>query len=177
MTITFQFTLDDYRKAFRAHFNVGAPLFTRWMMKGFVIGGSLLLLLGAMLLMFGKSPLNVTLTPVFLGAVWLWYGLGGAYMRSAKAQFTKNPALREERRVEASDQGIKTDAGVASSQLTWKAYMRFVETTDFFLLYTSPACFVIMPKRAFQPVQVGEFRNLLKSHIGKDSPALVSTPG
>jgi YcxB-like protein len=148
MTIEFQFTLDDYRKAFRAHFRKGASLFTRWFMKLAIAFGAVFLFVGIFLFATGQRAVNLWLTPSLLGALWIWIGMGGTYRHSAKSQFAKNPMLREPRRIEFSDEGVKTDAGVASSNLSWKAYLRYVESDDNFLLYTSPACFVIVPKRA-----------------------------
>lgn len=174
MTIHFQFTLDDYRKAFRAHLRKGASASTRWALKLFLVIGVILLLAGILLLVTGQRALNVVLVPFLLGAFWIWYGLGAAYQLSAKKQFVKSPALREPRSVEFSDSGVKTDAGVASSQVSWQAYIRYVESKDTFLIYTSPACFVIIPKRVLQPEQITELRRLLQTHIGKDAAVTVA---
>ena len=166
MTIDFQFTLDDYRDAFRAHFRKGASSFSRLLLKAAIVGGCLLIGMGVFLVAMGERRPNVWLVPALLGAVWLWIGIGGTYKRAAKAQFEKNPALRQPRRVEFSSQGIKTDAGVASSDVSWKAYLRYVESDKVFLLYTSPGCFAIIPKRVLQPGQAEELGQLFRSHIG-----------
>jgi hypothetical protein len=100
--------------------------------------------------------------------------MGKIYLLSARSQFAKNPVLREPRRVEFSDAGVKTDSGIASSQVSWKAFLRYVESIDTFLLYTSPACFVIVPKRVLQTEQVSELRRLLQTHVGRDVPVAVS---
>ena len=167
MTVDFQFTLDDYRKAFRAHYRKGASAFIRWMLRLCLVAGILFLLIGVLFVLTGQRALNVVLTPFILGAIWLWIGAGVPYQLSARKQFARNPILREQRRVEFSDDGVKTDAGIASSQLSWKAYLRYVESKDSFLLYTSPACFVIVPKRVLQPEQVNELRQLLQTNVGK----------
>ena len=174
MILNFQFTLDDYRNAFRAHYRKGASAFTRWMLKLVLVVGVLLILVGVLFLITGQRALNVVLTPFLLGAFWTWLGMGMTYRRSARAQFTKNPVLREPRRVEFSDDGVTTDAGIASSQVSWKAFLRYVESKETFILYTSPACFVIVPKRVLQPDQVNELRRLFQTHIGKDVAVAVS---
>jgi hypothetical protein len=174
MIVRFQFTLDDYRNAFRAHYRKGASAFTRWMLIVVLAIGVLLLLISLLFVITGQRALNVVLPPFLLGAFWIWIGMGKTYMLSAKSQFAKNPVLREPRRVEFSDAGVKTDAGIASSQVGWKAFLRFVESSETFLLYTSPACFVIVPKRVLQTEQVSELRRLLQTHVGKDVPVAVS---
>ncbi len=88
--------------------------------------------------------------------------------------FAKNPSLWEPRRIEFTDDGVKTDAGIASSQMSWKAYLRFVESKDAFLLYGSSACFNIVPKRVLQPAQVDELRALLQRNIGKEAAVAAS---
>lgn len=174
MIVNFQFTLDDYRNAFRAHYRKGASAFTRWMLKLVLVIGVLLILIGILFVITGQRALNVALPPFVLGAFWVWIGMGKTYLLSARSQFAKSPALREPRRIEFNDDGVKTDSGIASSQAEWKAYLRYVESKDTFLIYTSPACFAIVPKRVLQPEQVDELRRLFQSHIGKDVAVAVS---
>jgi hypothetical protein len=174
MTVNFQFTLDDYRNAFRAHYRKGASAYRRWMLRLVLVIGVLFLLLSVLFVITGQRALNVVLPPFLLGAFWAWIGMGMTYQLSARNQFAKSPALREPRRIEFNDEGVKTDAGIASSQASWKAFLRYVESTDTFLLYTSPTCFAIVPKGVLQPEQVNELRRLLQTHIGKDVAVAVS---
>jgi hypothetical protein len=174
MIINFQFTLDDYRNAFRTHYRKGASAYRRWMRRLCLVIGVLLLLASILMVITRQGPLNAALPPFLLGAAWIWIGMGKMYLLSARSQFAKNPVLREPRRVEFSDEGVKTDAGIASSQVSWKAFLRYVESADTFLLYTSPACFVVFPKRVLQPEQVDELRRLFQTHIGKDVAVAVA---
>lgn len=174
MKIEFQFTLDDYRNAFRAHYRKGASVSTRWTLRLCLAIGAFLLLTSILLIATGHWAMNVALGPFLLGAAWIWIGMGGNYQWAARKLFTKNPALRQPRLIEVNDDGIKTDAGVVSSQHTWKAYLRYVETKDCFLLYTSPASFNIITKRVLQPSQVDELRQLFKIHIGNEAAVAVS---
>ena len=168
MTINFQFTLEDYRNAYRTHYRKGASAFTRWMIRLSLAIGVLLLLAGILIVVTRQGPLNAALSPLVIGSFWTWIGSGQIYQLSARSQFAKSPALRDPRRVEFNEDGVTTDAGIASSQVSWKAYLRYVESKDTFLLYTSPACFVIVPKRVLQPEQVTELRELIQTHLGKD---------
>jgi hypothetical protein len=174
MIINFQFTLDDYRNAFRAHYRNGASAYRRWMQRLVLVIGVLLLLASILMVINRQGPLNAALPPFLLGAAWIWVGMGKTYLLSARSQFAKSPALREPRRIEFNDEGVKTDSGIASSHVSWKAFLRYVESSDTFLLYTSPACFAIVPKRVLQPEQVNELRRLSQTHIGKDAAVAVS---
>jgi hypothetical protein len=174
MIVNFQFTLDDYRNAVRTHYRKGASAYRRWMLRLVMAIGVLLLLTGILMVITRQGPLTATIPPLLLGAAWTWIGMGKTYQLSARSQFATNPALRGPRRVEFDDDGVNTDAGIASSQVSWKAFLRYVESSDTFLLYTSPACFVIVPKRVLQPEQVTELRRLFQAHIGKDVAVAVA---
>jgi hypothetical protein len=172
MTIHFQFTLEDYQDAFRAHLRKGASASVRWMLKIITVAGFLLIAMGIVMLATGQRNLSTWLTPGVLGCLWVWIGTGRNYRRVAKSQFTKNPALRQPRTVEITSDGIKTDAGIASGDTRWAAYLNFVESDKVFLLYTSPGCFVIIPKRVLQTSQTDELREILQTHIGNKAAAV-----
>ena len=174
MIIEFQFTRDDYCKAFRAHIKKGASVVTRWILRLCIPFGALLLLGAISFVINGQRALDVVLPPLIIGALWIWIGMGWTYWLSARNQYAKNPSLRQPRRVEINGDGVKIDAGIASSQHSWQAYVRYVEAKDSFLLYTSPTSFNIIPKRVLQPEQVNELRETLKSNIGRQAAVAVS---
>jgi hypothetical protein len=174
MTATFHFTLDDYRNAFRTHFQMGGRPYARWLRRCFIPLGALICIMGGFLLVTGASHEMGVWVCMMIGVLLLWRGMGGAYRWAAKAQFAKSPVVREQNRLEVNDTGLKVDCGIARGEANWKAYTRYVESNDTFLLYTSPALFVIIPKRVLQSDQIDEFRNLLKNNVGKDVPVHVS---
>ena len=148
MIVNFQFTLDDYRNAFRAHYQKGASAYRRWMLRLVLVIGLLLLLASILMVITRQGPLNAALPPFLLGAAWIWIGMGKVYLLSARSQFAKSPALREPRRIEFNDDGVKTDSGIASSQLSWKAFLRYVESTDTFF-FTPPRRVSWLSRSAF----------------------------
>jgi hypothetical protein len=75
MIVNFQFTLADYRNAFRAHYGKGASAFTRWMLRLVLVVGVLFLLLSVLFVITGQRALNVVLPHFFLerfGPGWGW---------------------------------------------------------------------------------------------------------
>lgn len=52
-----------------------------------------------------------------------------------------------------------------SSEVEWKNYVRWLETKDLVLLYSSPMAWGIVPKRAFDESQLTEFRALLTQNV------------
>jgi hypothetical protein len=87
MTLDFQFTLDDYRNAFRTHFRKGASAFTRWILRLSLCVGVVLLLTGVLFVITGQWAVKITLPPFLLGAFWIWIGMGGSYKAAARKQF------------------------------------------------------------------------------------------
>ena len=149
MIANFQFTLDDYRNAFRAHYRTGASAFTRWMLRVALVLGVLFLLLSVLFVITGQRALNVVLPPFLLGAFWTWIGMGMTYQISARNQFAKSPALREPRRIEFNDEGVKTDSGIASSQVSWKAYLALCRVKRHISFLHLPGMFRDCPEANF----------------------------
>ena len=50
--------------------------------------------------------------------------------------------------------------------MEWTNFIRYLESKTLFLLYTSPACFNIVPKRALTPSETESFRGLLQEKMG-----------
>jgi hypothetical protein len=111
----------------------------------------------------GKTyPLGATdlIQPALgLGFIVLLYGW------TPTASYRKtNPALRDkEQSWVFSEDGCTNVSAIAESRMDWKAWIKAVETRDFFLLYPATTIVHIVPKRAFSgPAEVDAFRELLK---------------
>jgi len=64
------------------------------------------------------------------------------------------------------DSGIHWAWKGGQADVKWTNFIRFLESNTVFLLYTSPACFNIVPKRAFAPGEIDLFRGLLQDKLG-----------
>jgi hypothetical protein len=71
----------------------------------------------------------------------------------------------EGKRHKNNDAGIRSQWNGGSAETAWANYIRWLETDTEFLLYTSPACFNILPKRALRPEQLAEIRDRLAKKI------------
>jgi hypothetical protein len=85
----------------------------------------------------------------------------------AKRIFRNTPRLREPISLAADEGGIVLTFSTGRSELNWKTYTKYKETNFLFLLNLSPRQYTIVPKRAMQAENIGEFRRLLAAHIGK----------
>jgi hypothetical protein len=66
-----------------------------------------------------------------------------------------------------SDEGVHIQSDVASSDILWKAFIRFREGSKVLLLYTQKGQANFIPKRALDPSQLDELRNLINAHVTK----------
>jgi len=79
-------------------------------------------------------------------------------------QFLIQPGARGPRSLTLDGAG-RTGVNDRSSDVEWKNYVGSVEGKNQILLYTSPARFNILSKRAIADVQIGDVRELLKQNI------------
>jgi hypothetical protein len=83
----------------------------------------------------------------------------------AKRQFSKQPLAHGPKTIIADTAGIHWRWTGGSADVEWRGFIRWLECKSEILLYTSPACFNIVPTRAFTPEQLSEFRALLAQNI------------
>ena len=162
MEIAYELTQKDFTEGFAAHRNRRAVIkWARTIIFWMVVLGSSLLLFGAI-----RSGNTRTLLPFFaVVALWLLLLAGLPLWLSARKQFLAQPGARGPRTVMFDGTGVHWRWNGGSSDVEWKNYVRSVEGEHQFLLYTSPACFNIIPKRSIGEANLSEVRNLLKQNI------------
>jgi hypothetical protein len=64
-----------------------------------------------------------------------------------------------------SDAGVHLQSDVASSDILWKAFIRFREGPKVLLLYTQKGQANFIPKRALDASQLDELRRLIHAHV------------
>jgi hypothetical protein len=161
MEIAYELTQKDFTESFSAHRN-RRPL-VKWTRRIFVL---LVLLVSLFLLSGSIKSGNTTVLFPFFGLVILWLAIIAALPSwSARRQFLKQPGARGGRTVVFDGTGAHWKWNEGSSDIEWKNYVRLVEGKNQILLYSSPACFNIIPKRAIGEAELSEVRNLLKQKI------------
>ena len=166
MELTYQLTQRDFFDSIIAHRN--RATFTKWAVRLVVFIFALLLL--AMPLLLATRPNAQTLSQgarVF-GAAALWAALiWGFPWWSSRNQFLKQPAAQGLRTMLLDAAGVHWRWNGGSADVEWKNYIRSLESKRQFLLYSSPYCFNILPKRALTPEQISEFRALLLQKVSR----------
>jgi hypothetical protein len=84
-----------------------------------------------------------------------------------KRVFGKQPSLQGPRTLLLDTAGVHLRWTSGTTDLEWSNFARRLEDKNLFLLYTSPVFFTVVPKRAFTPEQLSEFRTILAQNIAK----------
>jgi hypothetical protein len=114
-----------------------------------------------------RGTLSSALTPLFLLLLfWILY-LQISVRWFAKTQFTKQPAVQGPRTMTLDDRGVHWRWDGGSTDIDWRNLIRYVESEGEILLYSSPFCFNIIPKRALSPEELRSLRVVLEQKIGK----------
>jgi hypothetical protein len=162
MEITYELTQKDFTESFNAHRN--RRPFVKWARRTV----AWVMILASALALFGsiRTGNTRTLLPFFgLVAMWLLFLAGAPTWWSARRQFLRQPGAHGARTVLFDAIGAHWQWNGGSSDVEWKNYVRSVEGKNQVLLYTSPACFNIIPKRALGKEGLAEVLTLLKQRI------------
>ena len=168
MELTYDLTQKDFYDSFMAH-RVGSPV-SKWSLR--LLSG-LIFLLPVVGLAALVNPQTTLLSVVPLlafppfSAALIW----GIPWWSARSQFLQQPSAQGSKTMTLDESGIQWRWKTGQADVEWTNFIRFLESNTVFLLYTSPACFNIIPKRAFTPGQTQPFRDLLQGKLGAASAA------
>ncbi len=164
MQIDYELRQDDFIESFTAHRN--RNVFIKWLIRllmSFAVVVAVFLVLG---LAVKPSAQETKDFLPFFGLVLMWIGLLWGLPRwSARRQFLKQPGAQGQRTVLIDESGVHWRWNGGSSDIAWKNYVRSLEAKKQFLLYTSPACFNIIPKRVLTTERLLELRAILRQHI------------
>ena len=154
MEITYELSQRDFFDALVAHRN------RSWTFRLAAVVAVIFLGV-AVLVVGGHRYLWPTWQPLFL-LIGIWVVLLYATpWWSSRRQFLKQPGAQGPRTVRVDNVGVHTQWNGGSASVEWKNSIRVVESKNEFLLYTSPAAFSVVPKRALNPERMSEFRELL----------------
>ena len=168
MEVTYELTQKDFHDSFVAHRNRSA--LSKWSYRLLAIIAFLFVgigLIGVMTRPSSKALADLArlsiLALFWVGLVWVipWW--------NAKNQFSKQPAARGSRTMVLDNAGIHWQWNGGSGEVEWRNFVRWVECDTEFLIYSSPACFNIVPKRALASEQLTEFRALLAQNLTPQS--------
>jgi hypothetical protein len=160
MLVTYELTQKDFLDSLIAHRNRSA--LRKWSFR--LLMSIVFLFLGISLIAFAVRPNNQVLSNfvplLVLGAFWaslFWI----APWWAARKQFSNQPGAQGPKTILLDPVGVHWRWNGGSADVEWKNYIRILEGKSQFLLYSSPVCFNVIPKRAFTAEQLSELRALL----------------
>ena len=164
MEVTYELTQRDFFDAFISHRN--RSTFAKWAFRGLklVLFAFLSLALGMFALRHDSKTLLNIAPLIFLAAIYALF-LWAIPWWGARTQFTNQPAAQGPRTMLLDKGGVHWRWNGGSAEIEWKNFIRFQETKTHFLLYSSPACFNIVPKRVLAVDQIDSFRKLATENL------------
>lgn len=166
MQVSYELSERDFLECFLAHRN--RTFSAKWSYRLMMV--FVLFLVGLALLLVALRPDATSISNaaplVAIAAIWALF-LWGTPRWMAKNQFSKQPAAQGRRTARVDDGGVHWQWDGGSAEVNWKNIIRYVEGKDQILLYTSPVCFNILPKRAFTAEELAALRSELALHVGK----------
>jgi len=121
--------------------------------------GIIMLLLGSILLFFNNTNLNdinsIISTSIALILLILFSYIFGKVLRSIliKKLYRKSTIINKELSISIFDDGLTMKHHVGHSFITWNGIYKWVNNKDFYLLYTAPNAFYIIPNRAINDTE------------------------
>jgi len=156
MDVRYTCNLDDYREAQYAQLRRSASYYIM------LVGGGLCLLFGAVLAL---TRTFASAAPILLLALF-WLGWVLAYLPlKLKRDFHGHPNFAKDCHVHADDEGLRSESELSSGETKWAAFTKFRETSNLFMLYFGGRMFKVVPKRAFSPSELEQFRALLRRKL------------
>lgn len=165
MTITYQLTQQDFYESFIAHRNSRKAM--KWMIR--ILLAFLAFCILTDITFFLTDHLQGSLTsalipPVGLAVFWmllLWL----SPRWTARNQFRKQPSVQGPRTLTLDTQGANWQWDGGHAEIEWKNLIRYYEAKNQFLIYSSPACFNIVPKRSLSSEELSELREFFVQNI------------
>ena len=160
MKIAYQNTAAEFSEAYGTIWQRPSRRLLRYV--GMVVGSFLLLIVAWRVRHSWRIEL-FDVTTFLLGIFWLrLQSFLGFYVRQ---HFSKHPNLHGPFQVEINEDGIRFVSANATWDFRWTAYTKALETKNLFVLYQGDCTFSFLPKQAFAPDQVLDFRSLVQAKI------------
>lgn len=156
--IKFKYTKEEYVKAFREYL-----LLTKTIKKRDMIVAILVIIFSTIWLILSKEILSAVC--LLCGVLFLLL-LCNLYYWMPGRNFSQNNKFKEEYNLTFSDEGILFKTDSINSNLKWNTYVDFMENEEFFYLIQAKQVFSLIPKRAFDSVEVENgFREMVLRNV------------
>ena len=160
MNINYTLTLNQYQKAVTFHYKTGRrPLF----IAVFLGLATFMMLVGTDFSNTRQVITNILMTFFAISFYLLFTRMITAYQ--AKKIYEKSPILSKEVNLRVSGKGIRHNNKNNAETLDWKQFSKWKENEKFFLIYTHPHQFNVIPKNAMSEKDTEELKGYLEKYI------------
>jgi len=160
MNITYKLTLDEYQQAVNLHHKKGNRVL---MLAIYVVLAIIIVVVGTDFSNTREIITNVITVFFSIAFYMLFVRILSAYQ--AKSIYQKSATLSHEVTLHISGKGIKLDKNTNDISLPWRAFSKWKKDASFYLLYTSPRQFNVIPAHALNKAQKKEFDSYLTKYI------------
>lgn len=160
MNITYKLTQDEYQKAVALHRNRGNRLV---MLAIYITLAGGIVFLGTDFTNNRDIITNVFAVFFSIAFYMLFVRMISAYQ--AKGIYHKNAALHNEVTLRVSGKGVTLDKKTNNTTIPWSAFSKWKQDKNFYLLYTSPRQFNVIPKHTMNKTQSKELEAYLDKYI------------
>ncbi len=160
MNITYKLTLNEYQQAVNLHHKKGNRLL---MLTIYVVLAIIIVVVGTDFSNTREIITNVIAVFFSISFYMLFVRMLSAYQ--AKSIYQKSAALQHEVTLHISGKGIKLDKNTSNVSMPWSAFSKWKKDELFYLLYTSPRQFNVIPARVMSEAQQKELDAYLEKYI------------
>ena len=160
MNISYQLTQEEYLQAVNLHHKKGHRLI---MLAIYIALAVMIVMVGTDFSNTREIITNIITAFFSISFYMLFVRILSAYQ--AKSVYQKSATLPYEITLHISGKGIKLDKNSNHASIPWSAFSKWKNDERFYLLYTNPRRFNVIPVRAMSEVQKKEFNAYLKKYI------------
>ena len=160
MNITYKLTLNEYQEAANFHYKSGKrPLF----IAVFLGMATFMMLAGTDFSNTRQVINNILITFFALAFYLLFTRMVTAYQ--AKKVYNKSPILSSEVSLRISGKGIRHDKKADGNTIPWNHFSKWKKNEKYYLIYTNPHQFNVIPARAMNEAQKEELEGYLQKYL------------
>ncbi|MFC2057721.1 YcxB family protein [Campylobacterota bacterium] len=160
MNITYQLTQDEYQQAVNLHHKKGKRFI---LLAIYVMLATIIVIVGTDFSNTREIITNIITAFFSISFYMLFVRMLSTYQ--AKSVYQKSATLPYEITLHISGKGIKLDKNSNKGSIPWSAFSKWKNDEDFYLLYTNPRRFNVIPIRAMSEAQKKEFDAYLEKYI------------
>jgi hypothetical protein len=163
MNITYKLTQDEYLQAVHLHYKRG---------KRRILTLAIYALVALLIVIVGTDFSNTREIITNMIAAFFSISFYILFVRilstyQAKSVYQKSTTLHSKVTLHISGKGIKLDKNHNNASIPWNAFSKWKKDERFYLLYTNPRQFNVIPIRAMSEMQENEFDTYLKKYISQ----------